>query len=199
MVEIMIPLEEARIVLERKFGEGVKIALEPIALGNEDRMWRFDPTTGIIGRDDRALFEAEVVFRRDKGYYQLMIREEPGADEEATKRQGIEGRVVGEVIIERYNGIVVTRHNSGLNGKILELKPSSFYKGELMPKDATPIAFIEANPQRIEGLIAVYVIDTEEPLEAGPGEELMSLEDFIRQTTDGRSLSAIAKAIYLKQ
>jgi len=199
MAGIIIPLEEGRIVLEREFGKGIKLALEPIVSEREDQLWRFDLVTGIVGRNDRALYEAEVVFREDKGYYQLKITEEPGADEKATKRQGIEGRVVGEVIIERHNGIVVTRHNSGFNGKILELKPSSLSKGELMPKDAIPIAFIEANPQRIEGLIAIYVIDVKEPLEAGQGEELMSLEEFIRKTTDGRSLGAIAKAVYMKQ
>ncbi|MCK5122605.1 MAG: hypothetical protein KAQ87_00410 [Candidatus Pacebacteria bacterium] len=195
----MITLEEAQTALEKIFGKDVKIALEPIVPEKEDQLWRFDLLTGIIGRNDRALFEAEVILRKDKGYHQLIIREEPGADEKATKRQGIEGRIIGEVIIERYNGIVVTRHNSGLNGKILELKPSSLSKGELMPEDATPLAFIEANPQRIEGLIAVYVVDVKEPFEVGPDEELMSLEEFIRRTTDGRSLSAIVKAVYLKQ
>jgi len=195
----LVPRGAAQKVLEDEFGPDVRIALEPIVEGREEQLWSFDSVAGIMGRADKLLYEARVKYREDKKYYSLVLVEEPGADEKSTTREGIAGRVVGDLIIERYSGIVVTRKNSGFNGEILELKPSSLSKGDLAPMGKVPLAYFESNPQRIEGLIAIYVVDVEEDFVLGPGEQRMSLEEFIRRTTDGRSLGAIAKAVYLKQ
>lgn len=181
----MITLEEARIVLESKFGEGVEVALEPIVSGKEDQLWRFDPLTGKIGRDDSKLYEVEVVFREDKDFYQLRLKEEPGTED----------LVVGHVGVEIFEDMVVVRENSGFNREILELKPSSLSKGEKLTPSSRCITNVEANPQRIKGLIKCCVKVLDEKPELAPGEFLMSIEEFMKKTTDGRSISALVKAL----
>ena len=186
MSKEMITLEEARIALEEKFGKGVKISLEPIISGEEDRLWRFDPATGKIGRDDGNLYEVEVVFREDKGFYQLRLKEEPG----------VEDSVVGHVGVEIFGDMVVVRENSGFNGDILELRPSSLSKGEKLAPGSRCITNTEANPQRIKGMIKCCVKVLDEEPELASGEYLMPIEKFLAQTTDGgRSMTALVKAL----
>ena len=181
----MITLEEARAVLESEFGEGVKIALEPIISEKEDQLWRFDPLTGKIGRDDSKLYEVEVVFREDKGFYQLRMKEEPGTDDP----------IIGHVGVEIFRDMVVVRENSGFNEDFLELKPSSLSKGEKLAPSSRCITNVEANPQRIKGLIKCCVKVLDEKPELAPGEFLMPIKEFMEETTDGRSISALVKAL----
>jgi hypothetical protein len=181
-----VTLEEARKALEDKFGPGVKIALEPVVKGKEDQLWRFDPATGITGRDDKKLYEIEVVFREDKGFWQPRLKEEPGAEDP----------IVGHVGVEIFEDMVVVRENSGFNGSILELRPSSLSKGEKLAPGSKCTTNIEANPQRIEGMIKCCVKVLDEKPELAPGECLMPIKEFLAQTTDGgRSMAALVKAL----
>ncbi len=180
-----ITLEQAQKALEEKFGKGVKISLEPIIEGKEKQLWRFDPQTGKIGRDDDKLYEVEVVFREDKGFYQLRLKEEPGTDD----------LIVGHVGVEIFGDKVVVRKNSGFNGNILELKPSSLSKGEKLAPSSRCITNIEANPQRISGQIKCCVKVLDNKPELASGEFLMPIKEFLEQTTDGRSISALVKAL----
>ena len=182
----IITLKEARAVLESEFGKGVKIALEPIISEKEDQLWIFDPLTGIIGRDDKKLYEVEVVFREDKGFYQLRLKEEPGT----------ESPVVGHVGVEIFEDMVVVRENSGFNGNFLELRPSSLSKGEKLAPGSRCITDVEANPQRIKGMIKCCVKVLDEKPELAPGERLMPIKEFLAQTTDGgRSIAALVKVL----
>ncbi len=85
-------------------------------------------------------------------------------------------------------GLVRVRSNKGLNGPIIELKPSSLSKGELEAEGRTPDALLEANPQRLTGFIAVFLnrIEFDDTEGMTPGE-------FVSKSTDGRSIAALAK------
>lgn len=178
-------------------GKNTVVCLEPdniisdkIDSGKYPELWGFNVATAISGRGDNKFFDVRLIDRG--GYHQLAIYEEPGVE---TKIGEI--RVVGEIIIEISEGIIVARKANGLNGPIYELKPSSISKGELAPENQKPIAFIESNPQRIMGLMAVYIVEREEPPipDKEKGEKLMAFEKFCRLKTDdgrqdGRSLAA---------
>jgi len=180
-----VTLKEAQKALEEKFGKGVKIALEPIVPEKEDQLWRFDLLTGKIGRDDGKLYEAKIVFREDKEFWQLRLKEEPGTDDP----------IVGHVGVEIFKDMVVVRENSGFNGNILELRPSSVSKGEKLASGSRCITNVEANPQRIKGFIKCCVKVLDEEPELAPGERLMPIKEFLAQTTDGRSMAALIKAL----
>lgn len=178
-----ITLSGAQKALEDKFGPGVKIALEPIVEGKEDQLWRFDLTMGKIGRDDEKLFEAKVILREDKNYYQLVIVEEPATE-----------GYVGHVGVDILGTKVIARGNSGLNGPIIELKPSSVSRGEKLTPGSKCIDEVETNPQRIIGKIKCCTTQLED-VELKPGERLTPIIDFLRETTDGRSISSLVKAL----
>lgn len=186
MAEI-ITLEEAR----RRLGENVVVCLEPdevrgakIGGGKSGELWCFDPATGRSGRGDGKFHDARYVDRG--GWGQIALYEEPNVP---VPEDG-SPRVVGHVVIEQSpGGLVRVRKAKGLNGEILELKPSSISKGELAEKGMKPVGYIESNPQRIEGMIAVYVV-----VAYFPNAEGMMPGEFRKQSTDGRSLSALAKA-----
>lgn len=186
----IITLEEAR----RRLGENVVVCLEPddvrgakIGGGKNDELWCFDPATGRSGRGDGKFCDARYVDRG--GWGQIALYEEPNvpAPEDGSPR------VVGHVVIEVNNFAaprVHVRHAKGLNGEILELKPSSISKGELAEKGTKPVGtFVESNPQRIVGVMEVYVAVVDFPDAEG-----MIPDDFRKQSTEGRSLSALAKA-----
>ena len=187
----IITLEEAR----RRLGEGVVICLEPDAILErkvaEDKaaeLWCFDPVTGRSGRGDGKFHDARYVERG--GWGQIALYEEPNVPQPADPTMP---RVVGHVVIEttrKYGALLVrVRKATGLNGGMLELKPSSISKGELAEKGLKPVGDIESNPQRIVGMIAVYVMETDFPEEEG-----RTVIQFGRHSTDGRSLAALAKA-----
>ena len=92
--------------------------------------------------------------------------------------------------------MVVVRENSGFNGNILELRPSSLSKGEELAPGSRCITNVEANPQRIEGMIKCCVKVLDERPELAPGERLMPIKEFLAQTPDGgRSMAALVKAL----
>jgi hypothetical protein len=148
----IISLEEAG----RTLGENVIISLEP---KNDKPQWHFDPKDGVIRRLDGKFCEGRVV---DRGpFSQLAIIEEPNKPEGTN--------LIGQVVVEfdHENGLVKTRRNKGLNGEVLELKPSSLSKGEITEK-GKKCGLFEANPQRIGGgYVEVVLIETELPIEEG--------------------------------
>ncbi len=178
-----------------QFGRPVKFCLESdeirkkkIAEGKEAELWCFDPATGRSCRGDGKFCDARYVDRG--GWGQIALYEEPNVPQSADPTMP---RIVGHVVIEttrKYGALLVrVRKATGLNGGILELKPSSISKGELAEKGLKPVGFIETNPQRIEGIIAVYVVEMDFPEAEG-----MTVIQFGRHSTDGRSLAALAKA-----
>ncbi len=192
MVQIIV-LEEAR----RRLGEDVVVCLEldPILTkkvedGKEAELWCFDPATGRSGRGDGKFFDGRYVDRG--GWGQLVLYEEPNL----SQPEDGSSRVVGHVIVEwnhQHGQIKVrVRKAKGLNGEMLELKPSSISKGELAEKGLEPVGYIESNPQRIVGMIAVYSVE----VNAIPEAELMTPAEFRKQSTDGRSLAALAKVLW---
>ncbi len=179
---------------QRRLG-GASIYLEPEAIvkkklaeGKGTELWIYLPDLGRIARGDRKFFDILTVDRG--GWFQPVVHEEPSVPQPADPTMP---RVVGHVVIEttrKYGALLVrVRKATGLNGGMLELKPSSISKGELAEKGLKPVGFIEANPQRIEGMIAVYVMETDFPEEEG-----MTVIQFGRHSTDGRSLAALRKA-----
>jgi hypothetical protein len=181
-----------------QFGRPVLFCLEPdevrlakIKAGKEAELWCFDPATGRIRRGDGKFFDVRMVNRG--GWFQPVIHEEPNvpAPEDGSPR------VVSHVVIEmnRYGAPRVrVRRIQGLNGEVLELKPSSISKGELADKGKLvgnfyDSNFFESNPQHIEGVIEVYLVNADFPDAEG-----MTPDEFRRQSTDGRSLAALAKA-----
>jgi hypothetical protein len=186
----LISPEEAR----QRLGEDVVIVLEPPeviaakeATGKVADLWIFDPQTGRIQRGDRKFYALGVV-HHPGGWNLGAVIEEPGVPEPE-----IGSRIVGHVIVEvNPHGYVHVRHANGLNGEILELKPSSLSKGELDASGRQPDAIIEANPQRILGSIAVYRHDVEFPDKEG-----MLPAEFIAESTDGRSIAAVAKLSFV--
>ena len=174
-----------------QFGRKVLFCLEPdevrkkkIAEGKEGELWCFDPATGRISRGDGKYCDARYVDRG--GWGQVALYEEPDVPQPADGGP----RIVGHVIVEKnQHGLVRVRRAKSLNGEVLELQPSSISKGELAKKGLIPLDFIESNPQRIKGVIAVYLVDT-----GFPDSEGMTPDDFRGESTDCRSLAALAKA-----
>jgi len=158
--------------------KGKVISLEP---KNDKPQWVFDPEDGATKRLDGRFFEGRIV---DRGAFnQLAIIEEPNKPEGTS--------LIGQVVVEfdPENGLVKTRKSKGLNGEILELKPSSLSKGEISEK-GQKCGNIETNPQRIGGgYIEIVLMNTNIPSAEG-----MTPLEFIAQSTDARSISALAKA-----
>lgn len=192
----MITLTEAQTML----GKNTVICLEPAEMmtkkineGIASELWCFNVFTGISGRGDERYFDVRAIDRG--GWIQLAIWEEP-----KIRAKSGEMRVVGDLIVESCRGIIVVREAEGLNGTIYELKASSISKGELAPENIDADAFIQSNPQRIMGTMAIYFIELDELPEASENEVHMSWEAFCQATKgngqDGRSLAAGAVRIY---
>lgn len=155
-----------------------------IQAGKSLELWVYDPQLSVIRRGDNRFHFAGVV-RHPGGWFTCAIVEEPNIN--APEDGG--PRIVGHVIVDvNPRGFIRARTAKGLNGDILELKPSSVSKGELDQSGRKPDATFEANPQRIMGTIAVYRNNVEFPDEEG-----MRPLDFVAQSTDGRSITALAK------
>lgn len=174
-----------------RLGDDVVICLEPNSTltakvdgGKTDELWVFDPTTGRMGRGDGRFFAVDGYVDRG-GWGHPGVIEEPGLP---FPEDG--PRIIGHVIVEvNGSGLVRARDGKGLNGPILELAPSSISKGDLAGDEETPIGFVEANPQRIGGgLIAVYLHHSDFADADG-----ITPDNFRKRSTDGRSLSALAK------
>lgn len=170
---------------------GDQLLLEPpesadpkIQAGKSLELWVYDPQISVIRRGDNKFHHAGVV-RHPGGWYTCAIIEEPNIN--APEDGG--PRIVGHVIVDvNPRGFIRSRTNKGLNGDILELKPSSVSKGELDQSGRKPDALFEANPQRIDGTIAVFRNDIEFPDEEG-----IRPSEFVACSTDGRSITALAK------
>lgn len=182
-----ISLEEA----QDRLGKDVVIDLEPadavatkVAAGKGDELWVFDLGSGWISRVDHK-FHAAAVVRHPGGWNVAAIIEELNVPLPVSGP-----RIVGHVIVEMNpRGLVHVRRAKGLNGEVLELKPSSVSKGELDASGSAPNAIIEANPQRLDGSIAVYINQDVE----FPDAEGMHPGQFLKESTDGRSLAAVGK------
>ena len=158
-IQNMIPMERLAEILEAAdcdLQEGLAIAQEPpdlarqkIADGKAAEVWAtFIWRDGSgeakldMKRGDLRFCRAAVVNNLAGGFPQLILQEEPG----------LTSSVVGHIIVETFNGIVVVRWNAGVDGeKFWELLPSSISKGELASEDAELIAIIYANHQRLGG------------------------------------------------
>jgi hypothetical protein len=190
----IITLAEARSRLDATFIclEPREVAEKKLAEGKEAELWGIDLVAGRICRGDGKFHDARVVSRGN--YNQLVLHEEPNVPQPESGSGFSElplYRVVGHVIVAMNNrGLVRVRWANGLNGKVLELLPSSISKDQLAEKGMQPVGYIESNPQRIEGMIAVYFVRGAD----FPAEEGMDPDEFRNQSTDGRSLAALAKA-----
>ena len=185
----IISLEEAQKLLGN-----VVICLEPektmqekIAKGKENELWRFNPATGISGRGDQRFFDIRIGDRG--GYNQLFMYEEP-----LVKPVPGQDRIIGQIIIEMLDGKVVARTAKGINGEVLELKPSSISKGELIKNGVQPVAYIETNPQRADGTVEVYLVNLKEQPQLKPNETMMTPAEFAKNSRDARSLAALTVA-----
>lgn len=196
-------LEELRELL-KEYRPGVeRIALEPIPEGKEsDEVWSFRVDTGAIDRPDGKVAAGVVAFREDKGYYQFFIVEEPGKKSEGSLPK-IEGKeTIGQVVIPVFNGIIVVRENSGLNGLILEPKGlgsitriQEEFGVDIYPGEGAEFrGFVESNPQRIRGVMAVYTLRLAGLPVKKAGEIYMSIEEFAKISSDGRALAALMKS-----
>jgi hypothetical protein len=149
-----------------------------------DGPWGFDSETNQIVREDGKYFALGIV-QHPGGYPVGAVIEEPSIPPTPDGSP----RIVGHVIVDvNPRGLVRAREAKGLNGPILELKPSSVSKGELESSGRKPDAIFEANPQRIQGSIAVFRNDVEFPDEEG-----IAPRAFIERSADGRSITALAK------
>jgi len=195
----IISLKEAQKRLDRGKGP-VMICLEPDEIlekkttpdetekDKSAELWVFNSATGESGRIDDRFFKICYVDRG--GWGQLGVYEEPHVLVDEYYGFPLY-RIVGHVIIDvAPDGRVQSRKAKGLEGEILELKPSSVSKGELVEKEMTPAGYFLANPQRIMGYIAVYL----NPVPAAEGEGWMLPRDFVAASTDGRSITALTKA-----
>lgn len=161
-------------------------------------------------RGDLKFCRAVVAENRARGHPQLIMQEEPGST----------SAVVGHIIAETFNGIVVVRWNAGIDGeRFWEILPSSLSKGELAGEEAEPIAIIYANHQRLGSLarlgagMAVYekkLPQLPEIKQDDPDWEdkdfskedrplgfktHMSIYEFFRHTDDCRSGLALLKVL----
>ncbi|MBI5071339.1 hypothetical protein HZB93_00350 [Candidatus Falkowbacteria bacterium] len=201
----IITLEEA----QRRLGENVVVCLEPddvrgakIGGGKAAELWCFDPATGRSGRGDGKFHDARYVDRG--GWGQIALYEEPNVP----PPEDGSPRVVGHVVIEmnRYGAPRVrVRRTKGLNGEVLELRPSSISKGELADKGKLvgnfyDSNFFESNPQRIAGVIAVYLRERRLPGCGGhdPGRvpEAVHRRSVARGSGQGRAVVRLQEARY---
>lgn len=184
----IISLQEAQQLL----GADVVVCLEPDDIreakqgtDKETELWVWDPLTGRTRRGDNKFFDVRYVHRDTYGHpaiYQEPLLADPPEGE---------CRVHGHVIVDtNAAGLVRVRKAQGLNGEIFELKPSSVSKGELAAAGEQPVGYFEADPQLVGGgYIAVYHrqnVDFQNT-------DGMAPRAFAEQSTDGRSVSALAK------
>lgn len=163
--------------------ETEEVAQGKIAAGKAHELWVFDQIAGVIRRGDNK-FHACGVVPHPGGWYVAAVIEEP-----SVVQPEYGPRIVGQVIVDvNQHGFVRSRIAKGLNGEILELRPSSISKGELESSGRKPDAVYEANPQRIKGTIAVFRNDVDFPDEEG-----VTPSEFVSRSTDARSITAIAK------
>jgi len=184
----LISRSDAEACLKKQFGEDVRVCLEPddamaakTDAGKSAELWCWNPTTGHVGRGDGKFYEGRLV-QHPGGWNAFALHEEPGIPkpEEGT-------RIVGHLVVTRNEaGLLKVRTVKGLNGEALEFQPSSVSKDEHEKITDTVIGTMEANCQRIEGVIAVYLRTEEFPVEQG-----MSPTEFKLKSKDGRSLSAL--------
>lgn len=175
---------------QKQLGKNVFIVLESQTsaqakrdAGKEVEIWGFDLDLACLQRPD-GKFRKSGILLHPAGYYALGVVEEPNLEREPNQFC-----VVGHVIVDvNPRGLIRTRKNKGFNGAILELKPSSLSKGELAESGREPEGLGEANAQVIEGMIAFFRNDVEFPDEEG-----MTPERFVNESTDLRSIGAIAK------
>ncbi|MBI5370105.1 hypothetical protein HZA85_02880 [Candidatus Uhrbacteria bacterium] len=181
-----LSLQDAR----DRLGDRAVIFLEPadfvdakVAAGREAELWVFDLATGQIRRGD-GKFHALGVVAHPGGWNLGAVIEEPNT---ASPAEG--PHIVGHIVVDvNPRGFVRVRTAKGLNGPVMELKPSSLSKGELEASGGAPDGIVEANPQRIVGTMAVFRNDVDFPDEEG-----MMPREFVAQSTDGRSIAAVAK------
>ena len=170
---VVITLEEAL----RRLGENTVVALTP------DQQWVFDPATGRSGRPDGKFFDVRPYDRG--GYWQIGVCEEPNLE----VPEG-ELRIVGNLKIAiNPHGFIKSRTNRGLDGREFhEAVLSSLSNPELVEFDLSAVktAIVQANPQRIDGYIRLFLV--EEDFDDTQG----VLAAQLRDTTDGRTLAAIA-------
>lgn len=171
-----------------------------LAKNGETGVYCLDADTWRMDCLDNRLCYGAVVKHPHKGYYLPEIFEEP----KKTDRDAQGRRIIGHVIIKMdKQHRLIARKNFGLEGEVLELEPSSLRKaengeGRLADPNQTPDAAIRFNCQRIEGHGAVYLQFVDDCMEAADptkGDIVMTLEDYIAQSDDGRMLSALLKLI----
>lgn len=184
----IISLAEA----QRLLGD-VVVCLEPDDIreakrgtSDEPTLWIWDPATGTTRRGDNKYFDVPYVRRGAYGH--PVIRQEPLLPDPPEGARRVHSHVIVET---NAAGLVRVRQAQGLNGPILELKPSSVSKGELAGGEETPVGYFEADPQRISGgVIAVYHRKNVD----FPDSEGMPPRAFVALSTDGRSVSALVRA-----
>lgn len=226
-LQSMITLEKFAKMLEGagyNLQTGLSVALEPsqvaeqkIANGKAAEIWaafiwRSEDGKAKLDqkRGDLKFCRAVVTENLARGHSQLIMQEEPGST----------SSVVGHIIAETFNGIVIVRWNAGIDGETFwEILPSSFSKGELAGEEAEPIAVIYANHQRLGSLarlgagMAVYErkltylpeIKQDDPNWEGKSfsdkdrplgfKTHMSIYEFFKCTDDCRSGLALLKVL----
>ena len=179
-------LEEARTLL----GGDAFILLEPedviaakTAEQKEPELWGFDLSSKRIQRGD-CRFHAAGVVAHPAGYHVAAIIEEYGTEAPA------EGPRIGNQVGVDVNprGIIRVRTAKGLNGQIWELKPSFLTTAALRRSRRAPDALTETHPHRVVGTTAIFRNDIEFPDTQG-----MTPTAFVAQSTDSRSIAAVAK------
>jgi hypothetical protein len=181
----IISLDNLRDLMMGNEGAGVLICMEPeevlsqkTADGKAQELWVFDPATCVIRRGDGKFFQVEYIDRG--GWGQMAIHEEPNLPD---------GQLVGQVVVQmNAAGQVRVRRSKGLNGEILELSPSSQSKDEVLTDRGMLGGLLETNCQRIVGVVGAVLLSTE-----FPEEEAMWIDDFIIESKDSRSITALAK------
>jgi hypothetical protein len=164
--------------LHELIGEGAVVAL--------DRDWVFNPAERCIRRRDGRFFEVRMF---DRGSF-----EQPGIYEEPQVPDPDSGdpRIVGHVVITiNSGGLVHVTKARGLDGtEFVQATMSSLSnpKAVTPPGGAIRTGLVQFNPQRIAGLVLVHLVREDFPDEQG-----MTVEALKEQTTDGRTLAALAK------
>lgn len=173
----VVSLVQAAAAIRDAHGQDAVVALD------DAQSWVFDPQTGEIRRADGKFYAVRMVSAG--AYAAPLVYEEP---QKAVGADGI--REVGQVVIEvAPDGMVRTRALTWPDGtRDIELLPSSLSKGEVLPGAGTN--HFCANPKRIQGEIGVHVVRVCEK----EGDGWMTPREFVRQSRDGRSLAALAKA-----
>lgn len=175
----IISLEEARQIL----GEDTVIALE------DSQHWVFDPSTGNSGRVDDKFYR--LIPTDELGYPVTALEEEPQIPYPADGSP----RIIGQLVVEiNHRGFVHTRLGNGFGGAGIELFASSISKGEIVPSNVGRHGKpYRSNKMRIKGFIVpvLKMVDF-------PDEEGMTPQQFVDESDDGRSITALAKLGLLK-